>query len=180
MEDVNKIEDHVEEPAAVVESIPDTEVVEEVHATTEVEHEVTQEDLEANPNLVTEGVKVGDVIKLPMLVNEADIEAAKAEHAATLVTQEWLDAHPDSALQVGDAIPTDAAAAAIVEEAPVTPIVMGGHPKTAEYLMYMGKKVANAGTRVVNEITYNHLVLEDGSTHDLTNQEYVDNVTVVQ
>ena len=37
-----------------------------------VDHEVTQEDLDANPELVEEGVKVGDIIQYPK--TDADLE----------------------------------------------------------------------------------------------------------
>lgn len=37
-----------------------------------VDHEVTQEDLDTKPELVAEGVKVGDIIKVPK--TDADVE----------------------------------------------------------------------------------------------------------
>lgn len=52
-------------------------------ATEDVDHEITQADLDANPELVTEGVKVGDVIKIPLLVDEADKQKAKEEYEAS-------------------------------------------------------------------------------------------------
>lgn len=56
--------------------------IEAVPATEEVDHEVTQADLDANPDLVTEGVKVGDVIKLPVMTDPEEIAKAKAEYEA--------------------------------------------------------------------------------------------------
>lgn len=35
-------------------------------ATEEVDHEVTQEDLDNNPDLIAQGVQVGDIIKIPV------------------------------------------------------------------------------------------------------------------
>ncbi|MER8472754.1 SAP domain-containing protein [Mesorhizobium sp. M1328] len=32
-----------------------------------VNHEINQDDLDNNPDLVTEGVKVGDIIKIPKI-----------------------------------------------------------------------------------------------------------------
>lgn len=79
------------------------EAVEETSApkTELVDHEISQEDLDANPELVADGVKVGDVIELPMLVDEEDIAKAKAEHeapAAPVVEEVPAETTPDVTL----------------------------------------------------------------------------------
>ena len=47
----------------------------------------------------------------------------------------------------------------------------------APALKYMGKRIVNSGTRTVNEVVYQHVVLEDGTTHDLTEEQYRTDVT---
>lgn len=47
-------------------------------------------------------------------------------------------------------------------------------------LEYMGKKVAVSASRTVNEKTYHHVTLEDGTTHDLTEEEYANLKVIVE
>lgn len=55
-----------------------------------VDHVITQEDLDNNPDLVTEGVQVGETIQLPVVPRE-DVVAALGEEA---VAQIEADAVP--------------------------------------------------------------------------------------
>lgn len=52
--------------------------------TEDVQHTITQEDLDANPGLEAE-VKVGDEITLPVLTDPKDIAAAEAEFNAAII-----------------------------------------------------------------------------------------------
>jgi hypothetical protein len=38
--------------------------------------------------------------------------------------------------------------------------------------LFEGKVIVSDGMRVVNEIEYHHVKLEDGSSHDLTDEQY--------
>lgn len=45
-----------------------------------IDHEISQEDLDMNPELVTEGVKVGEVIQLPVVsLSEEEMIAVKKD-----------------------------------------------------------------------------------------------------
>lgn len=52
-----------------------------------IDHEVTQEDLDTNPDLVKEGVKVGDIIQ----IDKEDAEAGAAEAGTEKNTEAPLD-----------------------------------------------------------------------------------------
>lgn len=52
--------------------------------TKDIQHTITQEDLDANPGLGKE-VKVGDEVTLPVLTDPKDIAEAQAEFNVTII-----------------------------------------------------------------------------------------------
>jgi len=128
---------------------------------------VTQDWLDENPDSL---LKVGDEREGDTPEDEEEDEPKEDEDApkeeAPKVEDE-VEAPKEEAPKVEDEVE-----APKEEEVPVTP--------PTSKLTYMGKNVIGGGVREVNGVKYNHLTLEDGTTHDLTNEEYVAKVTVAQ
>lgn len=82
-----------------------------------IKHVITQEDLDANPALVEEGVKVGDEVELPK-ITELGIEAGKI-HAAALAEGKT----DEEALALVEAFYKDAEAKKTLESGMGTPNV---------------------------------------------------------
>ena len=142
---------------------------------------VTQDWLDENPDSL---LKVGDEREGDTPEDEEEDEPKEDEDApkeeAPKVEDE-VEAPKEEAPKVEDEVEApkeeapkveDEVEAPKEEEVPVTP--------PTSKLTYMGKNVIGGGVREVNGVKYNHLTLEDGTTHDLTNEEYVAKVTVAQ
>lgn len=116
-----------------------------------VDHVITQEDLDLNPSLVTEGVKVGDVIGLPPLSDEPLTDEQKSE-----IEKE----HPGSFPEV------------------VEPTIVASETTPDATLLYKGKKVISTTVSAINGIEYQQLILEDSSIVNLTQADYDKEVSV--
>lgn len=60
------------------------EAEDDLKPTEDIQHTITQEDLDANPGLGAE-VKVGDEVTLPVLTDPKDIAEAEAEFNASII-----------------------------------------------------------------------------------------------
>lgn len=93
---------------------------------------VTEAFLAENPLMASEGgIKVGDTIRVPKVVEEETTEEAPAEEAAE------------------------------TEGASTSPV-----------MTHAGKAVVRSGAREVNGVEVHEITLEDGSTLDLSDEEY--------
>lgn len=94
-----------------------------------------------------------------------------------VVTQEWLDAHPDSALQIGDPIPAEGDATAKKDDDAKRDDVQEEAKAPAEPVKkYRGQVLISDGMRTVNDKEYHFIRIADGSTYDLTDEEYENEV----
>lgn len=110
-----------------------------------------------------------------------------------VVTEEWLAAHPDSALQVGDAIPTTDAVGIKLEDGEeqkdeeieeekkddiAPPVEQGSVDDTEPRLRYRGQIVLSTTERTVGVQTFKHIACGNGTEFDLSEQEYRTEVIV--
>lgn len=121
--------------------------------TGEEDYEVTQDFLDMNPEMATgdDAVKVGDVIKVPTL---GEIPVKEVPPAPTTEANTGIQADADANVDADAPVRAD----------PVK--VLGG------------KLIISEGTREVEGRTFHTVRLEDGSSQDLTDAEYEDQVRV--
>lgn len=135
---------------------------------------ITEEDYTLE--LQDKGYVIGDEMPFPPIIGEKEV----------IVDQDFIDSQIDESvresLNVGDSfmmpilgeIPRKESAtktsSTTTEVIPEVPDLSGtSHVKVRTY---MGKPIISEDTREVNGKTYNVVRLEDGSTHDLTVEEY--------
>lgn len=120
---------------------------------------ITDATLVEHPEYAQAGYAVGDTEPLPYFPDDT---TTFFEFTAT---QEFLDANPELAeeVKVGDVI-----------ELPVLPVkeLPPPPPPTPPQLVYQGKKVVADIVRVVNDISYHHVTLDDASEADVTDTDY--------
>lgn len=108
-----------------------------------------------NPEETDGGPKIGDVIELPE--GETTDKLVNGGFVEIVADEEDKDEEENEGSEEED---------------------VGTVP--AKVLMYKGKKIITSAPRVVNGVTHQEVKLEDGTTFDLSEEEYKTDVSVAE
>lgn len=140
-------------------------------------HVVTDEDIAANADLTEQGIKVGDVILLPIPTGSEEEEKAKKQYEAEEEAKRLEEEKATAELQkIGDeneanGLNRDGSPRNQVQSQPPIQSAPTG-------TLYFRKQiVTNVDTRILNGKFYKDIRIVDGSTYLLSEEEYAREVS---